>query len=91
MCYYTCVLNNTTLLPHFLQMKKRLREITLAIHKCEKAIENAIAGHYENEVYIIDFMQKKIEKLIAEQEEIGEALNPVWYDSVYPRSNAFTY
>ena len=68
-------------------MKKRLREITLAIHKCEKAIERAIEGNYVNEVLIIDFMQKKIEMLIEEQEQI-EA-RPMWSSMVY--ESDFTY
>ena len=68
-------------------MKKRLREITLAIHKCEKAIEKAIEGNYVNEVLIIDFMQKKIEMLIEEQEQIET--RPVWSSMVY--ESDFTY
>ena len=65
-----CIINNTILFLNYYTMEKRLREISIAIHKCEKAIDNAIAGHYKNEALIIEFMQKKIEKLIAEQEQI---------------------
>ena len=78
-----CIINNTILLTNFLQMEKRLRDIALAIHKCEKAIEKAIDGKYINGDLIIDFMQKKIEKLIDEQEQIKA--RPMWSSTVYEK------
>ena len=65
-----CIINNTILFLNYYTMGKRLRDISVAIHKCEKAIEKAIEGHYKNGDLIIDFMQKKIEALIEEQKKI---------------------